>query len=62
MAFELSAICSEAEYVSWEGSTSLCGRPDAKATYAMRLQLGDETFRMGIKQQFFGKSAETVGT
>lgn len=28
--------------------------PDAKATYAMRLQLGDEAFRKAIEQQFFG--------
>jgi NAD(P)-dependent dehydrogenase (short-subunit alcohol dehydrogenase family) len=27
---------------------------DAKATYAMRLQLGDEAFRKAIAQQFFG--------
>ena len=27
---------------------------DAKATYAMRLQVGDETFRKGMDQQFFG--------
>jgi hypothetical protein len=27
---------------------------DAKATYAMRLQLGDEAFRKAINQQFFG--------
>jgi NAD(P)-dependent dehydrogenase (short-subunit alcohol dehydrogenase family) len=35
--------------------------PDAKATYATRLQLGDEAFRMAIKHQFFGKQAENVG-
>jgi NAD(P)-dependent dehydrogenase (short-subunit alcohol dehydrogenase family) len=34
--------------------------PDAKATYATRLQLGDEAFRMAIKHQFFGKQAENV--
>lgn len=28
---------------------------DAKATYAMRLQLGDEAFRKAMAQQFFGK-------
>ena len=28
--------------------------PDAKATYAMRLQIGDEVFRKGMDQQFFG--------
>lgn len=28
--------------------------PDAKATYATRLQLGDEAFRNAIRQQFFG--------
>jgi NAD(P)-dependent dehydrogenase (short-subunit alcohol dehydrogenase family) len=28
--------------------------PDAKATYAMRLQLGDEAFRKAMRQQFFG--------
>jgi NAD(P)-dependent dehydrogenase (short-subunit alcohol dehydrogenase family) len=28
--------------------------PDAKATYAARLQLGDEAFRQALKQQFFG--------
>ena len=27
---------------------------DAKATYAMRLQLGAETFRKGMDQRFFG--------
>jgi len=27
---------------------------DAKATYAMRLQVGDEAFRKGMDQQFFG--------
>jgi NAD(P)-dependent dehydrogenase (short-subunit alcohol dehydrogenase family) len=27
---------------------------DAKATYAMRLQIGDEAFRKAIDQQFFG--------
>jgi NAD(P)-dependent dehydrogenase (short-subunit alcohol dehydrogenase family) len=27
---------------------------DAKATYAMRLQLGEEAFRKAIRQQFFG--------
>jgi NAD(P)-dependent dehydrogenase (short-subunit alcohol dehydrogenase family) len=27
---------------------------DAKATYAMRLKLGDEAFRKGMAQQFFG--------
>jgi hypothetical protein len=27
---------------------------DAKATYAARLQLGDEAFRQALKQQFFG--------
>lgn len=28
--------------------------PDSKATYAARLQVGDEAFRKGIRQQFFG--------
>jgi len=28
--------------------------PDAKATYAARLQAGDEAFRKAIRQQFFG--------
>lgn len=28
---------------------------DAKATYAMRLQIGDEAFRQAMDQQFFGK-------
>jgi NAD(P)-dependent dehydrogenase (short-subunit alcohol dehydrogenase family) len=28
--------------------------PDAKATYAARLQLGDEGFRNALRQQFFG--------
>jgi len=28
---------------------------DAKATYAMRLQMGDEAFRKAINQQFFGQ-------
>ena len=36
--------------------------PDAKATYATRLQLGDEAFRKAIRQQFFGPQAETIGT
>jgi NAD(P)-dependent dehydrogenase (short-subunit alcohol dehydrogenase family) len=27
---------------------------DAKATYAMRLQIGDEAFRKAMDQQFFG--------
>ena len=27
---------------------------DAKATYAARLQAGDEAFRKGMDQQFFG--------
>jgi hypothetical protein len=27
---------------------------DAKATYAMRLKVGDEAFRKGMAQQFFG--------
>lgn len=27
---------------------------DAKATYALRLQVGDEVFRKGMEQQFFG--------
>ena len=30
---------------------------DAQATYAMRLQLGDEAFRAAIKAQFFGGQA-----
>jgi NAD(P)-dependent dehydrogenase (short-subunit alcohol dehydrogenase family) len=29
---------------------------DAKATYAMRLKLGDEAFRKAMAQQFFGTS------
>ena len=28
---------------------------DAKATHAMRLQMGDEAFRNAINQQFFGQ-------
>ena len=31
---------------------------DAQATYAMRLQLGDEAFRKAIAQQFFGLSTQ----
>jgi hypothetical protein len=27
---------------------------DAKATYAMRLQIGDEAFRKALSQRFFG--------
>ena len=27
---------------------------DAQATYAMRLKVGDEDFRKGMAQQFFG--------
>jgi NAD(P)-dependent dehydrogenase (short-subunit alcohol dehydrogenase family) len=34
--------------------------PDAKATYASRLQLGDEAFRNAIRQQFFGDSARAI--
>jgi hypothetical protein len=30
---------------------------DAKATYATRLQIGDEAFRKAIAQQFFGVRA-----
>ena len=33
---------------------------DAKATYAMRLQLGEEAFRKAIAQQFFGDGARAV--
>lgn len=33
--------------------------PDAKATYAARLQQGDEAFRKGLEQQFFGQQAQT---
>ena len=32
---------------------------DAKTTYAMRLQLGEEAFRRAITQQFFGLEAQT---
>jgi len=32
---------------------------DAKATYAMRLQMGDEAFRKAINQQFFGQQRVT---
>lgn len=28
--------------------------PDARATHAMRLQVGDEAFRKGLQKQFFG--------
>ena len=28
--------------------------PDAKATYASRLKVGDEAFRKAMDQQFFG--------
>jgi NAD(P)-dependent dehydrogenase (short-subunit alcohol dehydrogenase family) len=31
---------------------------DAQATYAMRLQLGDEAFRKAINRQFFAESAQ----
>ena len=34
--------------------------PDAQATYATRLQLGDEAFRNAIRQQFFGQQATTI--
>jgi hypothetical protein len=34
---------------------------DAKASYAARLQMGDEAFRKAIKQQFFGQQAAAVG-
>ena len=34
---------------------------DAKATYAARLQLGDEAFREAIRQQFFGSAAQSGG-
>ncbi len=33
---------------------------DAKATYAMRLQLGDEAFRKVIAQQFFGDAQKAA--
>jgi NAD(P)-dependent dehydrogenase (short-subunit alcohol dehydrogenase family) len=33
--------------------------PDAKATYATRLQLGDEAFRNAIRQQFFGSASQS---
>jgi NAD(P)-dependent dehydrogenase (short-subunit alcohol dehydrogenase family) len=33
---------------------------DAKAMYAMRLQLGDEAFRKSIAQQFFGDAAKAA--
>jgi short-subunit dehydrogenase len=33
---------------------------DAKAMYAMRLQLGDEAFRKAIAQQFFGDAAKAA--
>ena len=36
--------------------------PDAKATYATRLQLGDEAFRNAIRQQFFGQQATRIGS
>ncbi len=32
--------------------------PDAEATYAARLQLGDEAFRKALEQQFFGQPAQ----
>ena len=32
------------------------GNEDAKATYPMRLKLGDEAFRKAMAQQFFGTS------
>jgi hypothetical protein len=35
---------------------------DAKATYATRLQLGDEAFRKAIRQQFFGQQPVTTST
>ena len=33
---------------------------DAKATYAMRLQLGDEAFRKAMAQQFFGDAEKAA--
>jgi hypothetical protein len=33
----------------------------AKATYAMRLQVGDEAFRKAIDQQFFGQQQGASG-
>jgi hypothetical protein len=33
---------------------------DARATYAMRLQLGDEAFRKAMAQQFFGLGTQAV--
>ena len=33
---------------------------DAKATYAMRLQMGDEAFRKAIDQQFLGDAAKAA--
>src|SRR5499426_2587279 len=34
---------------------------DAKASYALRQQLGDEAFRKMIEQQFFGAGGATSG-
>jgi hypothetical protein len=33
---------------------------DAQATYAMRLQLGDEAFRKAIAQQFFDRAPKAA--
>ena len=38
--------------LAWRGI--LVARADAKATYAARLQAGDEAFRKGMDRQFFG--------
>jgi NAD(P)-dependent dehydrogenase (short-subunit alcohol dehydrogenase family) len=37
-----------------KGQLRYVAGPDAKTTYAARLQMGDEAFRGAIKQQFFG--------
>jgi hypothetical protein len=33
---------------------------DAKAIYAMRLQIGDEAFRKAMAQQFFGDAQKAA--
>lgn len=51
---QISEVVHEAAI---DGKDQLCyvAGADAKATCAMRLQMGDEAFRKAINQQFFGQ-------
>jgi NAD(P)-dependent dehydrogenase (short-subunit alcohol dehydrogenase family) len=50
---EIAAVVYEAATDGKDQLRYVAGE-DAKATYAMRLKVGDETFRKGMAQQFFG--------